>query len=41
MTDFFIHESSYIDEGATVGEGSKIWHYCHIQQGAKIGENCT
>ena len=39
--EFFVHESSYIDEGATIGSGTKIWHFCHIQSGAKIGENCS
>lgn len=38
---YFIHESSYIDEGVTIGEGTKVWHFCHIQQGAVIGENCS
>lgn len=37
----FIHESSYVDEGATIGDGTKIWHFCHIQSGAVIGENCS
>lgn len=39
--DYFVHESSYIDEGASVGKGTKIWHFCHIQKGAKIGERCS
>ena len=39
--DFFIHESSYIDEDVTIGKGTKIWHFCHIQKGAKLGENCS
>ena len=39
--DFFVHESSYIDEGVTIGKGTKIWHFCHIQSGAVIGENCS
>ena len=38
---FFKHESSYIDDGAVVGDGTKIWHFCHIQKGAVIGENCS
>jgi UDP-2-acetamido-3-amino-2,3-dideoxy-glucuronate N-acetyltransferase len=37
---YFVHESSYVDEGATIGEGTKIWHFCHIQSGAKIGAKC-
>ena len=39
--DLFIHESSFIDEGVTIGKGTKIWHFCHIQSGAVIGENCS
>lgn len=38
---YFVHESSYVDEGAEVGAGTKIWHFCHIQSGATIGENCS
>lgn len=37
----FIHESSYIDDNVTIGEGTKIWHFCHIQSGAVIGKNCS
>lgn len=39
--DYFVHESSYIDEDVEIGEGTKIWHFCHIQSGARIGKNCT
>ncbi len=39
--DYFVHESSFVDEGARVGAGTKIWHFCHIQSGAVIGENCS
>ncbi len=35
------HESSYVDENVTIGEGTKIWHFCHIQSGAIIGKNCS
>jgi UDP-2-acetamido-3-amino-2,3-dideoxy-glucuronate N-acetyltransferase len=41
MTDVFIHESSYVDEGARVGSGTKIWHFCHVMPGAVIGERCS
>lgn len=41
MSDFFCHESSYIDENVQVGRETKIWHFCHIQSGAKIGERCS
>ena len=40
MMDYFIHESSYVDEGAEIGKGTKIWHFSHILCGAKIGEYC-
>lgn len=38
---YFKHESSYVDEGAEIGEETKIWHFCHIMSGAKIGSNCS
>lgn len=41
MSDFFVHESSYLDEGAKVGEGTKIWHFTHVMPGASIGKNCS
>jgi len=41
MSDYFVHESSYVDEGAEVGKGTKIWHFSHIMPGSKIGERCS
>ena len=41
MSDYFVHESSYVDDNVEIGKGTKIWHFCHIQPGAKIGENCS
>jgi len=38
---YFVHVSSYIDEGTSIGNGTKIWHFCHIQKGAEIGKNCS
>ena len=38
---YFAHETSVIDEGATIGEGTKIWHFCHIMAGSEIGANCN
>ncbi|WP_461257175.1 acyltransferase [Treponema sp. R80B11-R83G3] len=38
---YFVHESSYVDEGAEIGESTKIWHFCHIMPGAKIGKKCS
>jgi UDP-2-acetamido-3-amino-2,3-dideoxy-glucuronate N-acetyltransferase len=41
MPDYFAHESSYIDDGAVIGAGTKIWHFCHVLPGAVIGERCN
>ena len=41
MSEYFVHESSYIDEDVEIGEGTKIWHFCHVQKGARIGKNCS
>ena len=38
---FYIHESSYIDKNVKIGDGTKIWHFCHIQSDAELGENCS
>ncbi len=41
MANFFVHESSYVDEGAVIGEGTRIWHFCHIMPGSQIGPRCN
>lgn len=41
MVDYFVHESSYVDEGAEIGKGTRIWHFSHVLKGARIGENCS
>ena len=41
MEDCFVHESSYVDDGVTIGKDTKIWHFCHVQKGAVIGERCS
>jgi len=41
VSGYFVHESSYVDEGVQIGEGTKVWFFCHIQKGAKIGKNCS
>lgn len=41
ISNFFVHESSYIDEGAEVGEGTKIWHFSHVMKNAVIGKKCN
>ncbi|HUT58369.1 MAG TPA: acyltransferase [Phycisphaerae bacterium] len=39
--DYFVHESSYVDDGARVGKGTKVWHFSHVMPGAEIGENVS
>lgn len=41
MKDYYIHESSYVDEAVSIGSGTKIWHFCHIESGAIIGSDCS
>ena len=41
MSNYFVHESSYIDDNVLIGEGTKIWHFSHIMENAKIGKNCN
>lgn len=41
MSEYFVHESSYIDDDVVIGEGTKVWYFCHIQKGARIGRNCS
>ncbi len=38
--NYFVHESSYVDPGASIGKNTKIWHFCHVLSGAVIGECC-
>ncbi len=39
--NYFVHRSSYIDDNVEIGKETKIWHFCHIMSGAKIGERCS
>jgi UDP-2-acetamido-3-amino-2,3-dideoxy-glucuronate N-acetyltransferase len=41
MSQSFIHPSAIVDEGAVIGAGTKIWHFCHVMGGAKIGAGCS
>ena len=41
MTNYYAHPSSYIDDDAEIGAGTKIWHFCHVMSGAVIGERCN
>ena len=41
MSDYFVHESAYVDQPAEIGNGTKVWHFSHVSKGAKIGQNCS
>lgn len=39
--NYFVHETSFVDENVEIGEGTKIWHFSHVQRGATLGDNCS
>jgi UDP-2-acetamido-3-amino-2,3-dideoxy-glucuronate N-acetyltransferase len=39
--DYFVHPSAFVDQGASIGAGTKIWHFCHVLPGARIGAGCS
>lgn len=41
LKDVFLHESSFVDEPCEIGEGTKIWHFCHVMRDVKLGRNCS
>lgn len=41
MSEYFAHETAVIDEGCKIGDGTKIWHFCHIMSNSIIGKNCN
>ena len=41
VSEAVVHESAYVDEGAQIGAGTRVWHFCHILGGAVIGERCS
>jgi len=41
MTDFWAHPTALVDEPASIGSGTKIWHFCHVMSGAQIGARCS
>ena len=41
MSEYFVHASAIVDEGARIGPRSKVWHFCHVSAGAKIGADCV
>jgi UDP-2-acetamido-3-amino-2,3-dideoxy-glucuronate N-acetyltransferase len=38
---YFVHQSSYVDDGCEIGAGTSIWHFSHVMSGAKIGRGCN
>jgi UDP-2-acetamido-3-amino-2,3-dideoxy-glucuronate N-acetyltransferase len=38
---YYVHESSYIDKDVVIGEGTKVWHFCHVQEESQIGKDCS
>jgi UDP-2-acetamido-3-amino-2,3-dideoxy-glucuronate N-acetyltransferase len=40
-SEYFVHPSAQVDDGAVIGKGTKIWHYSHVIKGAQIGERCV
>lgn len=41
MVDYYVHSSAFVDEGADIGAGTKIWHFSHVMSQAKVGQNCS
>lgn len=39
--DYYIHPTAIVDDGAQIGNGTKVWHFCHVMSGAQIGNNCV
>ena len=39
--DFFVHSTSIVDQGAQIGSGTRIWHFCHLMSACKLGNNCV
>jgi len=40
-TDFYVHETAVVDAGASIGSGTRIWHFCHVMPGAVLGMECN
>jgi UDP-2-acetamido-3-amino-2,3-dideoxy-glucuronate N-acetyltransferase len=41
MAEYFVHESSYVDDGCEIGAGTRIWHFSHVMAGSRIGKRCN
>ena len=40
-SDVMVHPTAVVDDGAVIGEGTRIWHFCHVMSGARLGERCN
>ncbi|MBL7752550.1 MAG: N-acetyltransferase [Chitinophagaceae bacterium] len=40
MSDYFVHPTAVVDEGAQIGKGTRIWHFCHLMPQTVLGEDC-
>jgi UDP-2-acetamido-3-amino-2,3-dideoxy-glucuronate N-acetyltransferase len=40
MSDYYIHETAIVDDGVQIGAGTKVWHFCHVMKGARLGRRC-
>ena len=38
--EYFVHENACVDDGVSIGKGTKIWHFCHFLSGTNIGSEC-
>ena len=41
MSGYYVHPTAVVEEGAEIGEGTRIWHFAHVRRGAKVGKNCN
>jgi len=41
MAEHFVHQSAFVDQPSEIGDGTKVWHFCHVSKGAKIGKSCS
>lgn len=41
IKNYYVNEYAVVDENVEIGEGTKVWHFSHIQSGSKIGKNCV
>ena len=41
MSNYFVHESSYVDDNVKIGDGTKIWHFSHVMSNSEMGKNCN